>query len=211
MKKWFQKHRLDIFYNCFIISLFIAVGINENETVPVETTEISQDIIRWKIEEVSAIEITEETVETVEKVTFYDVPLSEDLQLHIFEECEKYNIAPAIIIAMIEKESSFDASAIGDGGDSYGLMQLQPQWTEIQEIMDEVGCTDLLDPFQNVSVGIRWVAQIRDTNSDVYWVLMRYNGGTGHANEGCATGNYSDYAIEIVQRASEIEQAAQND
>ncbi len=193
----------DFFLGCVFIVLMLLGSIDE--PIPAETVEPTETIIKWK-EEVAIEEPEIVTVaEPIKEIKFYNVPLDEELQLHIFAECEQFNISPAIILAMIEKESCYMPDEIGDGGNSYGLMQVQPQWTEIQAIMEEVGCTDLLDPYQNVSVGIRWVAQIRDTNPDVYWVLMRYNGGPKHANDGCATGNYSEYAIYVIERASELE------
>lgn len=174
------------------------------EEVVIESTE---DIIRWK-QEVSVEPLDVEPVtQPVEEVTFYDVPLSEELQIHIFEECEKYNIAPAIIIAMIDEESDFDASKIGDNGNSFGLMQIQPKWH--QERMDRLGCTDLFDPFQNVTVGVDIVAELKDKNPDLYWVLMAYNGWIPYANARMASGNISEYAIEIVEIASELEKAVE--
>lgn len=145
---------------------------------------------------------TEDAIE-VQPEQFYDVPLGEELQLHIFEECEKHNIAPAIIIAMIERESDFDASAVGDKGKSLGLMQIQPRWH--QEKMDELGCDDLLDPYQNITVGVAIVSELKDKDSDLYWVLMAYNGGEAYATRKINAEDYSDYAVAIVERASELE------
>ena len=161
-----------------------------------------EDIIRWKEENEVSVEVTVKPLEQYE-TEYYDVPLSEELQLHIFKECEKHNIAPAIIIAMIEQESDFDASDIGDNGNSYGLMQIQPKWH--QERMDRLGCTDLIDPFQNVTVGIDYVAALKDKNNDLYWVLMAYNAGPSKATEWFNNGIYSEYALEVVERASELE------
>ena len=162
--------------------------------------ESTEDIIRWK-EEVS-IEKVELDVVTAHETVFYNVPLSEELQLHIFEECEKHNIAPAIVIAMIEKESSYDASKIGDNGDSLGLMQIQPKWHK--ERMERLGCTDLLDPFQNVTVGIDYISELIRIDSDLYWVLMAYNGGNLYSTVRMDSGNYSDYALSVTERASEL-------
>ena len=164
--------------------------------------EPTEDIIRWKEENEVSVEVTVKPLEQYE-TEYYDVPLSEELQLHIFKECEKHNIAPAIIIAMIEQESDFDASDIGDNGNSYGLMQIQPKWH--QERMDRLGCTDLIDPFQNVTVGIDYVAALKDKNNDLYWVLMAYNAGPSKATEWFNNGIYSEYALEVVERASELE------
>ena len=161
-----------------------------------------EDIIRWKEENEVSVEVTVKPLEQYE-TEYYDVPLSEELQLHIFKECEKHNIAPAIIIAMIEQESDFDASDIGDNGKSFGLMQIQKKWHAGR--MESLGCTNLLDPFQNVTVGIDYVAALKDKNNDLYWVLMAYNAGPSKATEWFNNGIYSEYALEVVERASELE------
>ena len=180
---------------------------------PAEKNEIqsTEDVICQSFDEVANVTIKPlefyEVAES-EDVTFYDVPLSEELQLHIFEECEKYNIAPAIIIAMIDEESDFDANDIGDNGKSFGLMQIQPRWHA--ERMERLGCTDLFDPFQNVTVGIDYVAYLKDLNSDLYWVLMAYNGGEFYATRNIEAGTYSDYALEVTERAAELEREVED-
>ena len=199
-----------------IATAFMILGSIE-EPIPTEVEEPTEDIIHWKQEEVIETEIVDATieplenqttVESLEKVRFYNVPLSEELQLHIFKECEKHNIAPAIILAMIERESNYKADVIGDNGKSFGLMQIQPKWN--QERMNRLGCTDLLDPFQNVTVGIDIVAELKEMNSDIYWVLMAYNGWTEYATKRMESGNISEYALGIVEMASEIERGVEN-
>jgi hypothetical protein len=142
-------------------------------------------------------------VEYIEEVKLYNVPLSEELQKHIIAECEKHNIAPSVVIAIIERESRYDAQAIGDSGKSIGLMQIQKHFH--LDRMSRLGCDDLLDPFQNVTVGIDYLAELKDINDDLYWVLMVYNGGFDYANTRMETENYSDYAIAVSERISELE------
>lgn len=142
------------------------------------------------------------STENIQPEQFYDVPLSEELQLHIFEECKKYNIAPALIIAMIERESNFDTNTVSPHG-AKGLMQIVPKWNK--ETMDELGCSDLLDPYQNITVGVAIVAELKDKNPELYWVLMAYNGGELYANINIANETYSDYAVEVTERAAELE------
>ena len=181
-----------------------------SEPTPATKREESEVIIEWKqeteIEEVTIAPVrpegSETTITPYNDIHFYDVPLSEDLQMHLFMECDGHNIAPAIIIAMIERESDFDASDIGDNGNSFGLMQIQPKWH--QATMDKLGCNDLLDPYQNITVGVAIVAQLKEKNPDLYWVLMAYNMGPGKATSRWEKWNFSDYAIEVVERASEI-------
>lgn len=207
MKKKYRKVLKDFLAACVITVLVILAS--SKEQIPTSTEEVNNDLIRWK-QEISVEPLEVDIVEeTAPKMAFYDVPLSKDLQLHIFAECEKHNIAPAIVIAMIEQESNWKLDAIGDDGNSFGLMQVQKH--HHKERMDRLGCTDILDPFQNVTVGIDYLAELKEENSDLYWVLMAYNGGRAYSTSRMDSGNYSDYAIEVVERASELEWIYQND
>ena len=193
-----------------IVTALLVIGSIETP-LPKETTEPTEDVIHWKQEEtteVTEVHIEEIEVETVTEVALYDVPLSEELQIHIFAECEKHNIAPAIIIAMIERESNYKADAVGDNGNSLGLMQIQPRWNA--ERMERLGCTDLLDPYQNVTVGIDVVAELVGENTDLYWVLMAYNGGRQYATRNMNNETYSDYALTVVERARELEKEVEH-
>lgn len=148
--------------------------------------------------------VEEEIVEPVEsfesEVVYFDVPLSEDLQDHIFEVCESYGVDPAVIIAMIGKESTYRADTIGDNGNSYGLMQIQPRWHQAR--IDRLGVTDLLDPYQNVVVGINYFAELLGYGQGLEWSLMAYNGGISYANKKTAAGEVSDYARIVLANAS---------
>ena len=147
-------------------------------------------------------ETTYEVTETglpkteVEPVLYFDVPLSEDLQDHIFRECEKYNIDPAIVVSIIKKESSFRDYVMGDNGNSYGLMQINKKWHVTR--MKKLGCTDLLDPYQNVTVGINYLAELIGKGKSIEWALMAYNGGPSYANRMEANGKVSDYAKKVL-------------
>ena len=61
--------------------------------------------------------------------------------------------------------------------------------------------TDLHDPLQNVKVGVALLCQYFEENDDVYYVLMKYNGGHAYANKMMKAGKVSDYAREITERA----------
>ena len=183
----------------WIIPFSIAGVPEQTDVIAVEK---ETEIIRWKEENEVSVEVTVKPLEQYE-TEYYDVPLSEELQIHIFKECEKHNIAPPIIIAMIERESGFKSDEIGDNGESFGLMQIQPRWW--QELMDELGCDDLMDPYQNITVGIAIVDYFRDKNPDIYWVLMNYNMRQQKAQELWDKGEYTEYAMEIVERAAELD------
>lgn len=128
----------------------------------------------------------------VETVMLWNVPLEEDLQLFIIQSCEEHHIDPSIIIAMIERESSYRASVIGDDGQAFGLMQVWPKWH--QDRMDKLGVTDILDPLQNVTVGMDYLFELLDRGKGLAWALAAYNQGPDDADLGYGF----DYAAEVL-------------
>lgn len=177
------------------VSLLLAV---------VAAVAVCANIANTPKEKAAAVVVeTEEVEDQIPARTYFDVPLSTDIQDCIFEECEKYNVSPALVVAVIERESKCDLLALGDNGRSFGLMQIQPKW-HLQRMVD-LGCTDLLDPYQNIKVGVDYLAELQERNPNIYWVLMAYNGGAGYANNRAASGNISEYATSVVARAYEME------
>lgn len=141
-------------------------------------------------------EPTETEEPTIEpSVTLYDVPLSEELQLHIIETAEAHGIDPVVIFAMAYRESSYKADNIGDGGNSYGLLQVQPKWHKKR--MEKLGCTDLLDPYQNVTVAVDYLAEQIARYGDLTKGLVAYN--AGHYK-----GAVTQYAKNVLATAEEL-------
>lgn len=148
---------------------------------------------------------TEEITPLTKQVVYLKTPLDEDLQDHIFALCETYGLDPRIVFGVISKESSYRPKLMGDGGESYGLMQVQPKWREHQELMDKFKCYDLLDPYQNVTIGIAILAGHYDRGKGIEWALMAYNGGASYANKMLAAGKVSSYAKKVLERAAALE------
>lgn len=174
---------------------------------PLETIEMTA--VDTGLDEMKGVETMEfemetgKEVEIEEKSRFFDVPLDEDLQTYIFELSEDIGIDPAIVIAIIEKESNYDASAVGDHGRSLGLMQIQLRWHTAR--MVELGCDDLLDARQNVCVGIDILADLLEEGESIEWVLMAYNGGHTYADRLASEGRVSEYAAKVIEMANELE------
>lgn len=168
------------------------------EVMPEQTTTAEQPTTTAIVE----VEI----VETVEEPTYNlcDIPLDAELQIWVFDYCKDKHISPYLIFAMCERESNYNANAVGDSGRSLGIMQIQPKWH--QERMNKLGCTDLMDATQNIMVGIDILMDLYSKCNDTAWVLMAYNGGEAYANRHCDAGNISEYAEYIMARAEELEQ-----
>lgn len=178
------------------IATVVAVHHGQTKIPVVEAATDVPQVVEEKAEESTAVQ-----------VAIYPVPLDEDLQLFIIRSCEARHIDPAVVLAMIEKESGYDASAVGDSGNSLGLMQIQPRWHS--ERMQELGCEDLLDPYQNVTVGIDILATLSETGKPMEWALMAYNGGTKYAYRKEAAGEVSSYAKEVLQISSRLKEGVQ--
>ena len=184
-----------LLYLCMFLGAVIIGVITRTAELPAEaTTEITT--------QETTQETTTQEITTEETRTYFDVPLSSEVQDCIFEECEKYNISPALVIAIIERESRFDAEVIGDNGRSFGLMQIQPKWH--YQRMEELSCTDLLNPYQNITVGVDILAELNGQNSNIHWVLMAYNSGPATADENIALGVITEYATSIIKRSNEL-------
>jgi hypothetical protein len=202
-----------------LIIFFIALGTILNfEKKPEELTTEEASII---FEEPSSETIEEESSESVviteqapvkkptESVTsstnantYFDVPLSTDLQDHIFSLCEKYEVSPALVIAMIEQESTYDPKAVNYNETCFGLMQVYEYHHTPR--MNRLGVTDLFDPYQNVTVGIDILAELYATGKSTEWVLMAYNGGNYYADAKISTGKISNYARSIMDKVNSL-------
>lgn len=180
---------------CLYLDILLMQRMNER-LVELESAMDVDIFIEPETYEEPAIEIEENPV------TYFDVPLDEELQDHIFAECERYGVEPSVVIAMIERESGFRESVIGDSGRSFGLMQIQKKWHSGR--MEKLGCDDLLDPYQNVTVGIDFLAELIGSGKGVEWALMAYNGGPGYANRLRGEGRVSDYASGVMASAARI-------
>lgn len=151
---------------------------------------------------ISAAKVCEEVSKERE---LWAVPLEEELQLHIAALCEEYHIQPELVLAVIEQESQYNPEAIGDSGNSLGLMQIQPYWHSKR--MQQLGCDDLLDPYQNVTVGIDILAE-KLAKGSTEWALMAYNGGNQYADALQARGVVSEYAEAVIMLAEELKGGA---
>ena len=85
----------------------------------------------------------EPTPEPNPTVRIYDIPLSEELQVFTFNLCEEYGADYEMVLAIMDKESDYTASAISKCSD-YGIMQINKinhKW-----LTEELEVTDFLDP-----------------------------------------------------------------
>ncbi len=86
---------------------------------------------------------------------------------------DEYGVSPALVRAVIQAESDYDAELVSAAG-AMGLMQLMPTTAE------GLGVTDAFDPRQNVDGGVRYLlGQIIRFGGDIKTALAAYNYGPG--------------------------------
>lgn len=123
-----------------------------------------------------------------------------EMEEYIDMLCEPLHICPELVQAIIEKESRWNPGAVN--GDCIGLMQISERWH--RERMERLGVTDLFDPYDNILVGVDYMAELFERYEDPGMVLMVYNGDS-RAKDLQATGNLSEYAEWILTRSAELE------
>jgi soluble lytic murein transglycosylase-like protein len=94
----------------------------------------------------------------------------------VHRHATRAEIAPELVLAVIDVESNFDRYAISSAS-ALGLMQIMPFW------VDELGYDDknvLFDVDINILLGCRILKYYLDMeNGDMIQGLARYNGSTG--------------------------------
>lgn len=139
--------------------------------------------------------------------TRYPVPLDDDLQKYITRLCEREGIDPALVMAVIGRESGYQEDKLGDNDESYGLMQIHLE--DHRERCIRLEAYNLFNPLDNVRVGIDFLAELMAEGKGVTWAVMAYNAGQGKADEYAARDDTSMYALDVLARAYLLRMDAQ--
>jgi soluble lytic murein transglycosylase len=124
---------------------------------------------------------------------------------------ENYDLDPALLAAVIFRESRFDPDAVSDAG-AIGLMQLLPDTAK--GIATYTGgarfrLEDLNDPEINVRYGSFYLRRLLRKYGDVRLALAAYHAGQGNVDEWLRRGGEIEFAetreyVDDVLRVREI-------
>ena len=130
----------------------------------------------------------------------------EKMQIYTRCLCKQNDVPYALVLAIIEHESGYEFDKVGDGGQSKGYMQIYEKWHT--DRMKRLNCTDLMNPYQNVRVGIDFLSYLLKKYGTVQDALAAYNYGEKGAREHLwSNGVYVySYNSAIMQRMKEIEE-----
>lgn len=89
------------------------------------------------------------------------------------EAADRHRVDPALVRAVIETESNWNAGAVSRKG-AAGLMQLIPTTAQ------RFGASDVFNPQQNVDAGVRYLKTLLERyNGNLDLALAAYNAGEG--------------------------------
>jgi soluble lytic murein transglycosylase len=109
---------------------------------------------------------------------------------------KNYHLEPALLAAVIEQESKFEADAKSSAG-AIGLMQLQPATAKgiaIRTGGSKFVLSDLYDPEINVRYGAWYLHHLMKKYGDERLALAAYNAGQQNVDEWRAAGNGIQFA-----------------
>lgn len=127
----------------------------------------------------------------------------EVMQIYTYIVCKNNGVDYAVILAMIEAESGYKWDAAGKT-DDVGYMQIVEGWHT--DRMKKLNAYDLLNPFDNVRVGVDFIAELLERyGGDYEKALTAYQYGANGANKyffsaGVNSSSYADNVLEIAER-----------
>lgn len=129
-----------------------------------------------------------------------DTFISEEYQTYCEEIGNQYGICPELLEAIMESESSGNATA--ENGSCKGLMQINMKYHK--ERMKKLGVTDIYDGRENILLAADYLVELFEEYGDIGTVLMVYNGSSDAIERG-AQGDYTEYATKIMKRSEQLE------
>lgn len=125
--------------------------------------------------------VTESTIARIFTDRLVGVPKGSDLPrrlaAHVYRLCTEHRMDPALVLSMIQAESTFRIDAVSSAG-AVGLMQLMPA-TAQSLVARKISAAALKDPFLNIELGVRYLHKLRDRYAGLspYYPLAAYNLG----------------------------------
>jgi len=100
----------------------------------------------------------------------------------VYAAARRYAIPPALLLAVIHAESSFNPRAVSHKG-AVGLMQLMP--ATARWMSPGISRKQLFDPALNIDLGARYLRYLANRyNGDAWKILTAWNAGPGRLDRG---------------------------
>ena len=133
-----------------------------------------------------------------ESPVYYNIPLTNEQQDIVRKIAEEYGVPFDLVLAVMQVESNFDVTAIGNGN-CYGIMQIHK--INHPALEKQLGITDWLSLSDNTRAGCYMLGKLLDKYQDETRALMAYNMGEGAAKKAWNAGACSTSYTEKVMAA----------
>lgn len=112
---------------------------------------------------------------------------------------------PSLILAIIFQESGGDNQAIGDNGNSLGLMQIQAGAWQDSGILKEYNKKNAFNPVYNIQAGTGYLNFLFNQLNDIDLTIMSYNVGIGNIKQGKYLDRGRNYLNSVLKHKKRIE------
>jgi soluble lytic murein transglycosylase-like protein len=158
-----------VLFTIAIIINIIAIDFSNAESTT-STYQIDSREIRERIKDREEVE--QKKQEEV-KSTYYDIPLSEDIQDYIFQISNQYDIPSNLIIALVDIETggTFDntlRSKNDNGSSDWGLCQLNSYYHDYFGDLIGEKDFDAGNAYHNLHAGVAYLSVLRDSYKGEY-------------------------------------------
>jgi soluble lytic murein transglycosylase-like protein len=186
---------MKVFRFFLILSVIVFIGLSGVPSARLNadpTDDLSLSLAHAPELEVYALMSERKVAEVLaDQLDLFPKALTARLGRHLVALCHHYRFDPAFILSLIQVESGFHARIISHAG-AVGLMQIMP--ATAQHIINEWDLPvpahvdlkrALTDPFFNMTVGIAYLANLRDhyQGRSPYYLLAAYNMGPARVDE----------------------------
>lgn len=235
-----REHGKAVFLTGAAVSVFvcltvvIAAGKGGQEVKQEKAGRVELEAVKQEPEETVMEEKPEEDrdpfgsmskdwgADNVEGFTFYELPedfkqsggmLPEAVQVYTFCLCRKNNVEFEKVLAVIETESGYRWDA--ESSVAYGYMQIVPDCH--YDRMERLGVYDIKDPYQNIQIGIDYIAEmLKRYDGDYKKALTAYRWGAtgayrGYFSKGQESCEYADTVMERAGRIKEQLEGTENE
>lgn len=164
------------------IGLVALASVTSKSLVADPTTDFSMTLAQSERGQTFLLMPEPQVTRVLKDKLFKDSPARAKMMArHILSLCRKYHFDPAFVLSLIEVESRFRPRVVSPAG-AIGLMQLMPNTAQgIAKIagIPFRGVTSLQDPFTNVSLGMAYLAYLRDhyAHLPTFFLVAAYNIG----------------------------------
>jgi soluble lytic murein transglycosylase-like protein len=154
------------------------------------------------------VKFIEKKLKSKQEKTYYNVPLSSELQQYVHKLCVQYNVDEKLVYAVMKTESGFNPNKISKTGD-YGLAQINK--VNFPMLEKEIGFSNPLNPFDSSKACVYMLSQLQKRFNNENEVLIGYNGGIGMAEQLISRGiELTDYVIKVKNNMNTIHQIGGN-